>query len=898
MNKLSKQNIMFFAVVAALFLVLFSSRELIGLYADWRFFEEVGYHAVFTKALLTRIWAGLALAVVTFLVFFANVFFAGRQQFQRNTLHLLWDNVPALHDVDPDKLVKGASLLITLLATVIAFFTGMQYWEELLLFLNSSPAGIADPLFNKDVSFYLFVYPFVDRINAILTVLLLTSFFLTGLNYFLRGGISLIEGLVTVDARAKKHLAFLISLFLLTLSLNFFLDRYALLTSEHGVLFGASYTDVHARIFMYGVLTFLSIAAAVVFFITVQGRSFLAPLITLGALGAAYFLGLVLYPSLLQSFKVSPNEIVLEKPYIEHHVRFTRYAYGLENIETEPFPVSDALSFGDIKKNVSTIRNIRLWDEEPLLRTYSQLQQIRTYYRFTDVDNDRYVVDGTYRQVMLSAREISSADLPGKNWINERLVFTHGIGLAMGPVSGINQQGLPEYILKDIPPVSSTSLRVTRPEIYYGEKQNDYVVVKTKVKEFDYPTSGENVYTTYAGKGGVQLSSFFKRLLYAIHFGNFKLILSGDITSDSMILYYRNVMERVNTIAPFFVYDSDPYLVVSDDGRLYWIIDAYSYTDRVPYSKPVQRGVNYMRNPIKVIVDAYSGAVSFYVVDAEDIIARTYSAIFPTLFKPLSAMPEDLRRHIRYPRSLLSIQARMFSTFHMTDPKVFYNKEDLWQIPSYKDRKMDPYYLIMKLPKGKKEEFILLIPFTPAERDNLAAWMAARCDGDNYGKVIVYTFPRDRLVFGPRLIDARIDQDAYISQQLTLWGQRGSDVIRGSLLIIPIENSLLYVQPLFLVATDRGGLPELRRVIVAFGDNVVMEETLEAAIQRIFKGTLPGVRLGEEGKKIIQKLSQSEIGKKALESLQKAQQALRNGDWAGFGKHLEEAEETLRELSK
>ena len=898
MNKLSKQNIMFLAVVAALFLVLFSSRELIGLYADWRFFDEVGYDAVFTKTLLTKIWAGLALAVVTFLVFFGNVFFANRQQFQRNTLQLLWDNAPALHHVDPDRLIKGASFLIALLAAIIAFFTGMQYWEELLLFLNSSPAGLADPLFGRDVSFYLFVYPFLDRIAAILTVLLLVSFFFTALNYFLRGGISLIEGLVTVDPRAKKHLAFLISLFLLALSLNFFLDRYALLTTEHGVLFGASYTDVHARIFMYGVLTFLSITAAVVFFITVQGRSFLVPLITLGALGAAYFVGLVLYPSLLQSFKVSPNEIVLEKPYIEHHIRFTRYAYGLENIQTEPFPVNDALSFGDIKKNVSTIRNIRLWDEEPLLRTYSQLQQIRTYYRFTDVDNDRYVVDGTYRQVMLSAREISSADLPGKNWINERLVFTHGIGLAMGPVSGINQQGLPEYILKDIPPVSTTNLRVTRPEIYYGEKQNNYVVVKTKVREFDYPTSGENVYTTYAGSGGVRLSSFFKRLLYAIHFGNFKLILSGDITSDSMILYYRNVMERVNTIAPFFIYDSDPYLVVSDDGRLSWIIDAYSYTDRVPYSKPVQRGVNYMRNPIKVVVDAYSGAVSFYVVDTEDIIARTYSAIFPNLFKPLSAMPEDLRRHIRYPRSLLSIQAKMFSTFHMTDPEVFYNKEDLWQIPSYKDRKMDPYYLIMKLPKGKQEEFILLIPFTPAERNNLAAWMAARCDGEHYGKIIVYTFPRDRLVFGPRLIDARIDQDAYISQQLTLWGQRGSDVIRGSLLIIPIENSLLYVQPLFLVATDRGGLPELRRVIVAFGDNVVMEETLEAAIQRLFKGTLPGVPLSEGSKKIIQNLSQSGIGKKALESLQKAQRALRSGDWAGFGRHLRDAEQTLKELSK
>jgi uncharacterized membrane protein (UPF0182 family) len=406
------------------------------------------------------------------------------------------------------------------------------------------------------------------------------------------------------------------------------------------------------------------------------------------------------------------------------------------------------------------------------------------------------------------------------------------------------------------------------------------------------------VYSTYEGTGGVALSSLFKRLLYAVHFRNFKLLLSRDVHSDSRILYYREIMERVNTIAPFLFYDPDPYMVISDKGRLYWIIDAYSYTDKLPYSKPIRRGINYIRNPVKAVVDAYNGSVSFYVVDEKDILARTYGRIFPGLFKPLTEMPEDLRKHIRYPRTLLRIQAQMFTAFHMTDPNVFYNKEDLWETPSYKGNIMDPYYLIMNLPQGRGEEFILLLPFTPSKRDNLAAWMAARCDGENYGRIIVYAFPRDRLVFGPRQIDARIDQDAYISQQLTLWGQRGSDVIRGSLLIIPIENSLIYVQPLYLVATDRVGLPELRRVIVAFGNQVVMEETLEAAIQRLFKGTLPPARVRETVEKFEETLTAKDIGEKALQSFQKAREALRKEDWTGFGKYLKEAEDLLRKMEK
>jgi uncharacterized membrane protein (UPF0182 family) len=897
MNKKKAGNRVLIAVIVAVFIFLAGSREFIAFMVDWLFFREVGYGAVFQKTFAAKMLTGLAFGAVAFLVIFINLRIAGRRAYALAGLHPLWERVPQLQNIDLERVIGWISLIVSFFAFVIALPIGAQYWEQALLFLNSMPAHLADPLFGKDISFYLFTYPFIDDLNTIARSLIVVAALLTVPVYLVRGGIVLIGSLFTVEPGVKRHLAVLVSLFLLSLSFSFVLDRYGLLTTEHGVLYGASYSDVHARLLMLSVMAVLAVAAAIVVLVFAARGSLVVPLLSLGALMGAYILGLQVYPSTVQSFKVSPNEIVLERPYIANHIKFTRFGYGLENIELQPFAADKQLTFTDIRKNLSTIQNIRLWDEEPLLKTYSQLQQIRTYYHFSDVDNDRYIVNNNYLQVMLSPREISYVDLPEKSWINERLVFTHGFGLALGPVSGITKEGLPEFYIKDIPPITSAGPKVTRPEIYYGESPNDYVIVNTKTKEFGYPTTGGNVYSVYAGNGGVRLSSILTRLLYAAYFGNFKIVLSSDVTDDSRILYNRRILNRVIAIAPFFSYDPDPYLVIGDDGRLSWIIDAYSHTGNLPYSKPVQGGTNYIRNPLKVVVDAYDGTVSFYVVDGTDILTKTYAAIFPTLFKPITEMPRDLRRHIRYPRALLKIQARMFTTFHMTDPSVFYNKEDLWEIPSYREKIMDPYYLITKLPGLKEEEFILLLPFTPSKRDNLAAWMAARCDGENYGKITVYTFPRDRLIFGPRQIDARIDQDAYISQQLTLWGQHGSDVIRGSLLIIPIEDSLIYVQPLYLVATDKGGLPELRRVIVAYGNNVVMEETLEAAIQRLFTGSLPRMRVMEEGTSAITRQPR-ELGARALDQLRKAREALRKEDWTGYGKYLKELEETLREMTK
>ena len=654
--------------------------------------------------------------------------------------------------------------------------------------------------------------------------------------------------------------------------------------------------DIHAKLFFYRILIFITPLAGIVFMAGIirgsRRLTFLPPVLIF----AVYIIGIVAYPYVLHKFKVAPNELALETPYIEQNIKFTRLGYNLETIEVRPFDVDYNLSGKDIEKNDATIKNIRLWDHSPLLRTYSQLQQIRTYYKFADVDNDRYTINGEYMQVMLAPRELSYNDLPSKNWINERLIFTHGNGITLGPVSRISREGLPEFLIKDIPPVSQVDLKVARPEIYYGELSNNYVIVKTKIPEFSYPTSEGNVYTTYEGSGGVRLDSLFKRALFSAKFKTEKILLSSDISGESKILYYRNILDRVRAVAPFLLFDQDPYLIVTKDGRLVWMADAYTVSSRMPYSKPIERRINYIRNSVKVVIDAYNGSMGFYVSDPSDILIKVYSKIFPDVFKSLKEMPEELRQHIRYPHRLLQIQASMFAAYHMTDPKVFYNKENLWEVPAFGEMLMEPYYTIMKLPGEKKEEYILLLPYTPAKRDNLAAWLAARCDEPDYGKLLIYTFPSDRLIFGPKQVDARINQDSYISQQLTLWNQRGSEVIRGSLLVIPIERSLLYVQPLYLAASDKVGLPELRRVIVAYENDVVMEENLELALQRLFGAKAVAGKADRTAEDIPS--TPADLAKEAMRVFEKAIELQRQGNWAGYGEEIKKLGQLLKRNSR
>jgi len=887
------------ALLALIIVFLFSASKLVGLYVDWLFFSEVAYEAMFMKVLSAEVLTGLAFGLIFFFFFAANIFTASAVKVPPvDILFMGQMRVP----FDPgkfQKIFKFLGLLVAVFGGILSGMWGSSLWSQVLLFFNSVNTGTIDPIFSKDLSFYLFKLPLYESLNGYAGFLLFITILAVAAGYAVRGGFLVLGNRVSFVKRAKEHLTVLIFLFFVKLALGFYLDRFETLYSSHSVLTGAGYTDVHARLITLGVLVPLTVIGGImVAYALLKERWRITAYPVIGLI-AVYILGIAIYPGLLQNFKVAPNEQALEEPFIKHHIALTRYGYNLENVQMVPFDVSFNLTSKDIRQNDATIKNIRLWDESPLLKTYSQLQQIRTYYRFNDIDVDRYTVNGQYRQLMLSARELSYNDLPSKSWINEKFVFTHGNGLVVGPVSRVTKEGLPEFIVKDIPPVSAADLKITTPEIYFGELTSDYVIVNTKIPEFSYPTSEGNIYTSYKGSGGVRINSLFKRAVFASYFQTAKIIFSSEITPESRIIYNRNIIQRIRSIAPFLVLDSDAYTVVSDNGKIYWMIDAYTVSTRLPYSKSLKNRVNYMRNSVKIVIDAYEGKVDFYVSDPSDVVIQVYGAIFPDVFKPIGQMPDDLKKHIRYPRDFFNVQTAMYATFHMNDPKVFYNKEDLWEIPVHNEKTMSGNHMIMKLPGEQKEEFVLLVPYTPAKRDNLAAWFAARCDTPHYGKLIVFTFPRDRLVFGPRQIDARIDQDSYISQQITLWSQRGSQVLRGRLLIIPIESSLLYIQPLYLAAEDKGGLPELRRVIVAYENDVVMEENLEQAMAALFGGrkAVPAAAVAAEAPSTVKKSSIQDLAKEAAQVFERARTLQRQGDWAGYGEQLKNLEHILKQMT-
>ena len=609
---------------------------------------------------------------------------------------------------------------------------------------------------------------------------------------------------------------------------------------------------------------------------------------------------------------VKPNEITKERPYIEHNIEFTRMAYGLDKITEKNFPSAGELTLEDLNKNARTIENIRLWDHRPVLETYKQLQEMRLYYEFGQVDVDRYVLNGQETQVMIAPREIEIGRLPqqAQTWVNQRLKYTHGYGLCMSPVNEVTNGGLPVFSIKDIPPKSSVDLTIERPEIYYGEKTGLYVIVNTLEQEFDYPKGDENVYTTYEGTGGVRIGSFFRRLAFAWRFSDAKILLTGYITPESRIMFHRSINQRYRTVAPFLRYDQDPYLVVAD-GKLYWIQDAYTTTSMIPYSEPTRTSpterINYIRNSVKAVVDAYTGEMRFYIIDESDPLIATYRKIFPKLFRSFEEMPAALKAHIRYPVDLFMLQAKMYNTYHMRDPQVFYNQEDVWSIPNEiygeAEQRMLPYYIIMRLPDEDREEFLLMLPMTPTKKNNMVAWMSAKCDLDEYGKLLIYKLPKDKLIYGPMQIEAKISQKPDISREFTLWGQRGSSVIRGNLLAIPIEQSFLYVEPIYLQSTE-SQIPQLKRVIVAYEDRLAMAETLEEALREVF-GEEMEASLGtpivlEDAEKTALKAavgSEKDLPRSAMEHYNRAQAHLRNGRWAKYGEEMEALRKVLRELS-
>ena len=607
-------------------------------------------------------------------------------------------------------------------------------------------------------------------------------------------------------------------------------------------------------------------------------------------------------PRLFRYLVVKPTELQLEKPYIERNIALTRQAYNLDEIAVKPFAAEQRLTFKTLEANKATIDNIRLWDGLPLSDTYAQLQEIRTYYKFHDLDVDRYWFDGAYQSVMLSARELRPALLPqnAQTWVNRHVLFTHGNGAVMSPVTRKSPEGLPFFYLRDIPPVADGGPKIDEPRIYFGEESDDYVIVKAGTPEFDYPKGKDNVYAAYDGSGGVPIGTFWSRTLFAYHFNDANLILSSYVTADSRIMIRRNIQESVRAIAPFLSLDHDPYLVISG-GRMFWMQDAYTTSAYFPSSQPMaELDLNYIRNAVKITIDAYNGTVDFYLSDPRDPIAATYQRIFPALFKPFAAMPPDLRKHIRYPEDLFRIQAQLYQTYHMEAADVFYNREDFWQFPRQPAgdgiSMMTPYYIIMRLPGEPQAEFFIMIPMVPSRRDNMIAWLAARCDAPDYGKLIVYEFPKEKLVYGPFQIEARINQNTEISQQLTLWNQMGSRVIRGNLLVIPIENSILYVSPLYLRA-QQGHLPELKRVIAAYGEHVVMKETLAEALAALFAdGAVPATASTTE--EAVPTGPPTSQPREALDRYNQAVERLKSGDWKGFGTQFDALREILETMAR
>jgi hypothetical protein len=879
-----------------LFLIILFSSQVVELITDWLWFQEVGYENVFTITLWAQLKMALLFGLAFFVIFYGNLFAAMRLTSRLPVIDQEgWIQISKLEIANRplQLLILIGSLLFGLFAALI----GSSQWENFLRFYNVSSFGVTDPLFQRDIGFYVFRLPFLNHLYAWLMFVLIFTTISTAFLYFVRRAFHFaLPRTLQAAPAARVHLSILLALIFFVAIFGLWLALSGILFVKRGVVFGPGYTDVTTQLWVLKGLMGLAFLCGVAFLGFALKLNWRYPAIAVLFFAAFLVIGRGIYPATVQSLKVVPNEIVLEKPYIEKNIQFTRLAYRLNDIEDKQFPVEENLTREDLKRNDLTIKNIRLWNHDPLLQTYSQLQEIRTYYKFGGVDNDRYQIDGEYRQVMLSPRELSYASLPSRSWVNEHIEYTHGYGAVLGPVNRVSKEGLPEFFIKDIPPASTTNIKISRPEIYYGENSNDYVFVRTNRPEFDYPVGNKNVYSRYEGKGGVGLS-FLRKLLFAVRFGSFTMLLSDDITPSSRIMYYRQIKDRVARIVPFAALDSDPYLVISPEGRLLWFLDGYTMTGLFPYSEPTPSMGNYIRNSFKAVVDAYDGSVKLYISDEKDPIIQTYARIFPGVFKKLGDMQPELQKHIRYPSKMLSIQARMYRAYHMQDAQVFYNKEDLWATPAGVDQEMEPYYTIMKLPEEKKEEFILLLLFTPSKRDNMSAWMGARCDAPNYGKVIVYLFSKDKLVYGPQQIEARINQDTAISKELSLWNQRGSQVIRGGLLAIPIEKSILYVESLYLAA-EKGQLPELKRVILAYGNSIVMEENLELALQQLFGGEMM------REKEISRTAATMSVGentdrKRALEALshyRKAQDFLRKGDWGAYGEELRKMDDILRSI--
>jgi uncharacterized membrane protein (UPF0182 family) len=920
-------------------ILLFIVPTAVGFYTDWLWFQELGYEGLFLRSLNAQ---GLVFALtfgVVFLFLYANLRFARRRTSERRRV-VLGTGANGQEISLEGAQVAGLATPVSLIVALLSGIAGASSWLMWLSYFHAAPFGEADPLLGRDIAFYVFRLPVYQAIRQ--QALLVSIIALFGcLLYYVLSGSFVVEtrpGLsswprIRLVTAARRHLSLLAALVLGLMAWGAWLQiPTTLLTpASSSVGFGASYSDVHATIpFLWVSVGTLVLAAILAIWQGFSMRSWPLPLGV--ALYVAVSMVAGVYAGLIQRFLVIPNEQNMEQPFIEHNIAATRRAYGLNHVQEREISGDAELTAKDVIRNAGTIENVRLWDHEQLLQTFAQIQSIRTYYDFKNIDNDRYVIDGKPRQVMLSVRELNTESMPNRSWVNERLTFTHGYGLTLGPVNQVTTEGLPVLFVRDLPPVSTVDLRVDLPSIYYGEISSDYALVKTLQPEFHYPrgeaatgAASDVGYerTTYDGTGGVPVGSLLRRLMFAIRFRSTDILVSNQITGDSRIMFHRRIDERLRRLAPFLTYDADPYPVLSG-GRLYWMQDAYTTTARYPYSTPRQQPapeINYIRNSVKIVTDAYNGSVSFYLADPRDPLAQTLSNVFPGLFHAMDDMPADLRRHVRYPEDLFRTQAQMYATYHMTNPVVFYNKEDQWQWPVLETgpnmQPMQPYYTMMTLPGETETEFIQMLPFTPRAKDNLAAWMAARSDPEHYGQLVVFQFPKQKIVYGPRQIQGRINQDQVISPQITLWNQQGSQVIWGTLLVIPVGESLIYVRPLYL-RSPQSSIPELKRVIVAYQNQIVMAETLTRCLAQIFgrevatalapdqlastaTSVIPTAGIPIDPEEVVPAGTSGDLGALAAEAqvhFDNAEKAQRAGDWALYGEEMRKVRDVLERMQR
>jgi len=922
-------------IIAVVALLVIFGGALVTIYTDWLWFKDLGYQSVFSTILFTRIKLGLLFGILFFAVIYGNLWYARKIAPPAPPMGLEQQFLERLGRIAR----RGIGVLLFLGSIVISAMVGLEattHWQEWLMFFHSTPfGGKPDPVYGKDISFYVFKLPFLNYLYHWLFFAVAAAAIAAVALHYADEAIETFGNRLQFAPKVKAHVFTLVAVLFLLKAWGYRLAMYNLLFTRSSLFDGAGYTEVHANLPAYWILLVLAVFGAVLVLLNIKRRGInlgVAGLVVL--IGASVLVGSI-YPAMVQQFNVTPNEVRDQSHYISRAVESTQNAYGLTEVAAKPFPADSNLTAQQISANRPTVDNIRLWGRDQLQAQYNQLQTVRQYYHFSDLDVDRYWLTnpatGTkqYRQVWLSARELSQSLLPERSqtWINKYLQYTHGYGYCMSPVNEINAEGKPQFLVNDIPPQASVDLPIKQMGIYFGELTDDYALVKTSAKEFDYPVGSGNKDTTYNASSGVRIGGFLRKLIFSLRFSDINLMLNENITPRSRILFKRRIDERVGTLLPFLTFDHDPYLVTAY-GKLYWIQDAYTTTDAYPYSRysmwsDVGSEFNYIRNSVKVVIDAYTGKVTAYVIEQplNDPIIHTYEKIFPGIFKPISQMPGELRAHIRYPEDLFRVQTSVYTRYHYNKnkPEDFYGNNDLWEIPKAANltgdtgdqaQPMDPYYVIMKLPNGKAEEYILMMPYIHSgARKNMVAWMCAKCDAPDYGRLVLYQFP-NKNVNGPQQVATFATQDPTISSQITLWNREGSKVDTGNLLVIPIDSSFLYVMPLYISSRTTGTeIPEIRQVIAALGDRVAMASTLNGALSSLLGETIAapqqmGVESSSPGKGVTAKpgavvISGGDVARlveQANDQYQKAQDAQKSGDWAAYGQQINALNKTLKEL--